>query len=765
MRILEAEIGGFGRHHDRRFCFGPGLNLIEGPNESGKSTLESFLRAMLFGLTEGQARRKSAEFARYMPWNGAPYRGALTYQLQDGRQIRLERQFAPQMRLTVRDAVTGVDLTADFPQDGRKERLFLDEHVGLSAALCRELLFVPQERLRTLEAPENLAQELVTLAVHGDGSQLAARASKKLERELEEIGSPRAPTRPLGLALGRLRDAEARLAQARQQQADNMEREQQLAALNRRLQTCATEAQAARQIWLSHRAAELQQRLQQVHDLEQRLAQLPKFGGQERPDQETLAKLHRLEGELAGLRAEAEALGEQTPPDSQWLAWDVEEARGWLEKASRWRGEIAQNEAALARLAQKPQAAPAIGPVLWPSLLAALLIILGIVGAHWLAMLAALPVIYLLVARARKAAPSEDPARRDLEQVRARLAEERQELARHLQGDPLAETTTRAWLEQIAAAEQAQRHAELAERYRQLQVKMGELEQQKRDLLNHCQVASIADLTSRLQLEQQRRELEARLSSLLGDDTAEGLRLQCAAALDAAQGKAQRAELPDPERRARELERQEQELRGQYAGLKAQIEERERLLGSPLLLEQEVSALRDEVAELQAQRGAIELAEQWLSMAAEQLAGELLPRLSEELSVLAERLTQGRYGELHADQALHITVAAADAGRWLELEELSLGTHDLLCFALRLGLGSLMRGAAQQEPLFLVLDDPLVHLDEQRLVQAMELLCERAKAQQILYFTCHTRTARALELAAPDGCWQKIELAPTLSGF
>ena len=50
MRLIELGIRAFGGLRDRRLRFVPGLNLLYGPNEQGKSTVMACLRAMLFGL-------------------------------------------------------------------------------------------------------------------------------------------------------------------------------------------------------------------------------------------------------------------------------------------------------------------------------------------------------------------------------------------------------------------------------------------------------------------------------------------------------------------------------------------------------------------------------------------------------------------------------------------------------------------------------------------------------------------------------------------
>ena len=50
MIIREANIGKFGKLENQKYQFAPRINVIYGANESGKSTLMQFLKAMLFGL-------------------------------------------------------------------------------------------------------------------------------------------------------------------------------------------------------------------------------------------------------------------------------------------------------------------------------------------------------------------------------------------------------------------------------------------------------------------------------------------------------------------------------------------------------------------------------------------------------------------------------------------------------------------------------------------------------------------------------------------
>lgn len=94
MQLLDLYIDGFGKFHDRSITFEPGLNIIYGKNEAGKSTLHTFIRSMLFGLERGRGRAsKNDLYSRCEPWEQkAAYGGRLRLE-QDGTVYRIERNF------------------------------------------------------------------------------------------------------------------------------------------------------------------------------------------------------------------------------------------------------------------------------------------------------------------------------------------------------------------------------------------------------------------------------------------------------------------------------------------------------------------------------------------------------------------------------------------------------------------------------------------------------------------------------------------------
>ncbi|MGQ9856967.1 MAG: ATP-binding protein [Fervidobacterium sp.] len=75
MFVRKIHIDGFGKFVDKDFQFGPGLNVVYGPNESGKTTLSKFL---LYSLS-----KTSTNASKYKPWGYDVFGGYV--ETSDGR--------------------------------------------------------------------------------------------------------------------------------------------------------------------------------------------------------------------------------------------------------------------------------------------------------------------------------------------------------------------------------------------------------------------------------------------------------------------------------------------------------------------------------------------------------------------------------------------------------------------------------------------------------------------------------------------------------
>ena len=74
MKIRELYLENFGKFSDKKVVFRDGVNVIYGENESGKTTIHTFIKSMLFGLERGRGRAANSDtFRLYEPWENPNY--------------------------------------------------------------------------------------------------------------------------------------------------------------------------------------------------------------------------------------------------------------------------------------------------------------------------------------------------------------------------------------------------------------------------------------------------------------------------------------------------------------------------------------------------------------------------------------------------------------------------------------------------------------------------------------------------------------------
>ena len=84
MKILKLHIISFGMIEDKTIPLGDDLNVIEGDNETGKSTVAAFIRFVFYGLDK-------AGREKYVGWGKPGCSGTVTLQAED-KIYRIERE-------------------------------------------------------------------------------------------------------------------------------------------------------------------------------------------------------------------------------------------------------------------------------------------------------------------------------------------------------------------------------------------------------------------------------------------------------------------------------------------------------------------------------------------------------------------------------------------------------------------------------------------------------------------------------------------------
>jgi DNA repair exonuclease SbcCD ATPase subunit len=111
------------------------------------------------------------------------------------------------------------------------------------------------------------------------------------------------------------------------------------------------------------------------------------------------------------------------------------------------------------------------------------------------------------------------------------------------------------------------------------------------------------------------------------------------------------------------------------------------------------------------------------------------------------RVTDGRYRRVAVDdKTLDIRLHSPERGDWVDVTSLSQGTLDLVYLVARIGLVRLVTGDRRPP---LILDDPFVTFDNARATRALDLLRDVARDFQVIYLTTSDRYDASADAVVP----------------
>jgi uncharacterized protein YhaN len=217
LRIDGLRVQGFGRFSQLHRELGPGMHLLYGPNEAGKSTLLAFLRSMLFGF------EKNGHPERYEPRDGGTFGGELRLTTELGPL--LVRRVAASRKSKGEPTVLGPD-GQPLPWERVQDAL---GHVS------RELFFdVFAFRLDELTGFERLTEQRgaseALVAASMRGARRLPEVVTRLEKSAGALYKPNGQTPLLNEALRALEDVQARLREAGDRPARYFAEKERLAA-------------------------------------------------------------------------------------------------------------------------------------------------------------------------------------------------------------------------------------------------------------------------------------------------------------------------------------------------------------------------------------------------------------------------------------------------------------------------------------------------------------------------------------------------------
>ncbi|MBX3029557.1 MAG: AAA family ATPase [Chloroflexi bacterium] len=708
MRITKLHVQGVRRHTDLDIAPAPGLTIIRGPNEAGKSTVQTAIEMALFRKCTSTAR----ELQDLRTWGSTDDPSVRLDFEHEGRPGHLVKHFA--------GARGSVELSLDgrVSQDpGEVDDLVTDITGLASEKFLRSTASVRHQELVDLDKDEAALRDRLQQSISGadQGTQTARRRLNEIVRRYRTEG-----TRNPGL-LRRERDSLERL------RTELAAGEAALAQLERDRTTLA----------LAHdRRVELDARLARDQDAVDQ--------GERAVRLETSAT--DAEARYFRLRQAVDLQGRITAAERDHaMVLPLPELRDAAKRVQELQFQIQELEVTMELRGDLPETTEVIKPPRWQpvallsmiafvaALIAAGAGVLGIVPAEIGLVLG----LVLLVAAGGLGIWGARMARR-VHAVRIQAQLQEAEIARRLAG--------RSREEEQLKETRSERDA--------LLVAMGVPDVYAADALLERETAHGAAI------DEIRAELRGVLAgvSVSGDLAAE--RDRAAAEMD--QSRHALSGLggvsTDP---AAARERALRTLRQTQAERETAIQEEGQAQGRVdqntidadhvATTAEAVAATEERLAGMERRLRVYELTLSVLDAAEGHTVKKAARYLEEHMDADIARITDGRYRQVQVnEQDLSFRVWSPERDDWIPVQQLSQGTLDQVYLVARLGL---VRQVTQERNPPLIFDDPFVTFDDDRARRAAELLRDLARDHQVLFLTTSDRYDRVadavIELPAP----------------
>lgn len=712
MKILSMTAT-FGKLEQETLTLKPELNIIQAPNEWGKSTWCAFLVAMFYGIDTKAHSTKTAlaDKERYTPWSGSPMSGRIDL-IWKGKAVTIERR------------TKGRSIFGDFKAYETDTGLPVAE---LTASNCGQLLlgveksvFLRAGFLKLTDLPvtqdEVLRRRLNALVTTGDESGAGDVLAQKL-KDLKNkcrfnktglLPQAEAQRAEISHKLSQLQSLQAQDQHIRQRQAELEEYSQQLENHRDALQYASNCSHAKKLA----SAEEARDRIaQKLSSLQSTCKELPSRDEAE----ENLERVRKLQDRLDSIRMEEQML--PTPPELPVYPACFQNTAPGQVTSDRKTYDALQNSR------KKPSH-------LFP-VLALLLLLAGVALVYFRQLIPGSiafggSLVCLILHFVHRVA----------------IRKYNRELDRNLEAllqkyYPLPpeqwEQTAVRFADDLAAYNRA------LEKYREdrgdLDHRLTELKQQLQALLEGSSLREYLEKWRKI----------AQIHNTLEDTLREYSQAESLVqALTDTQKAVPAPRFPDTltfgeaetAKRLSDTVFQQRQLQLQLGQCQGQME----ALGQEAQLRLQLDAVNTRISRLEDTYAALTLAQDTLAAAANTLQRRFAPRISSRTRELFAKLTGNRYDRLLLNENLSLSTGAAGEnilrpGHWR-----SDGTIDQLYLALRLAVAEELTPDAP-----MILDDALVRFDDTRLAAALNILKEEANTKQILLFTCQDRENRLLE--------------------
>lgn len=218
MKINNLKINAYGNIENKDINLKQGINIIQGKNESGKSTLLNYIISSFYGISKNKDGRVLSDYDRYKPWNNSEFSGRIDYELDDGNKYEIFRDFNKKNPKIYNDKLE--DITNKFEVDKKDGSKFFFEQTGVDKPMYLSTVVSPQEEVRLKDKDQNiLIQKIANLAGTGEDNVSYKKAIEKMQEKIrDEIGTNKTTQKPINIVEKQIKEIEDKIKSISQYQ-------------------------------------------------------------------------------------------------------------------------------------------------------------------------------------------------------------------------------------------------------------------------------------------------------------------------------------------------------------------------------------------------------------------------------------------------------------------------------------------------------------------------------------------------------------------
>ena len=724
MKIKQLKINSFGKLKDKEITLKDNINILFGKNEAGKSTIIKYIVNSIYGISKNKKGKEYSDFEKYQPWSGEEFSGRLSYELDDGTQYEIYRDFKKKNPKIFNESME--DISNQFPIDKSVGNQFFYAQTNVDEELFLSTLVANQQEVRLQKTEQSvLIQKIANLVGTGDDNTSYRIAMDRINRrQLDEIGTTRSREKPINII-------DKKIAEL-QQEKNNLEKyenlqyeiEEKTQAELQNVETLEVQLEGYNQLRMlieNEKIGQEKIRLQQGM-YNQNAEKIKNIDTQLDDIQEKnrdLLNKYSNEGNTNSVDSSVSEIQNPIKRENESQKWNAEPnyTDNIKENEDIYRNKTTQNTTKHKEEKQSSNTLSFILPIAFLCIINIIQLILiknpiikySILGISIIIAL----VIGITYSKKQKEIKK---------QIEKYNEEQKRKQEQYLEEQRRKEEQQREELKNLEI---------IKEKMKLLENEVNMLEKNNKEITNNIQqmqqeIATKKEtewknLIEKNQTQAQSEKSKEQWANLLTWDI-------------------QKMSLQDIQYNLQKLQTELNNHKIALHSLELDKNSIEPQLDKLARIEEEYVVNQDKRHELEKLNMSMDLAKNVLMDCYETMRNTITPKFTQNLSTNISKITQGKYSNVRFHDQIGLIVENEN-GEYVPATKLSVGTIEQLYLSLRLS----MVEELSEEKLPIILDEPFAYFDDDRLENFLTYMGEQYKDRQIILFTCTDREEKILK--------------------